>query len=190
MEPTTGRKARRDRVRDTMLEGFPEGGRVAEIGVWEGFFSGRILEICAPDELHLIDPWLYQPEFPNTGFGRKKNENRMEEIYRGVVAKFADDDRVHIHRKTSAEGLTAMPDGFFDWVYIDGNHNAPYVGTDLALSLQKVRPDGIIAGDDYNWQTKDGEAPVRDAVAGFMAGLGDKAALNVTANQYVIRLNR
>ena len=31
-------------------------------------------------------------------------------------------------------------DGHFDWVYIDGNHNEPFVGEDLALARKKVPP--------------------------------------------------
>ena len=70
--------SRREMMRGRLLDKMPKGGTAAEIGVWEGQFSRRILEICAPDRLHLIDPWMYMPEFSNTGFGRKKNENLME----------------------------------------------------------------------------------------------------------------
>lgn len=74
-------ESKRDRVRARMLAEMPKGGIAAEIGVWEGNFSEKILEIADPKELHLIDPWLYQPEFANTGFGRQKNEDRMDEMY-------------------------------------------------------------------------------------------------------------
>jgi hypothetical protein len=122
-------ESKRDMLRGRLLKGLPKGGVVAEIGVWEGGFSQRILEICEPKELHLIDPWLYMPEFSNTGFGKKKNEHLMEQRYHDVVARFAGDPRVKVHRATSEAGLSALPDGFLDWVYIDGNHNEPTSAT-------------------------------------------------------------
>lgn len=182
--------SKRDRVRGRMLASLPKGGVVAEIGVWEGDFSQRILEICEPKELHLIDPWLYMPEFSNTGFGKKKNEHLMEERYHKVVARFADDPRVKVHRALSDVALSAMPDASLDWVYIDGNHNEPIVGNDIALSLQKVKPNGIIAGDDFNWMSEAQAAPVKRAVEAMVETLGDKASLRLMANQYIVTLKR
>jgi len=197
MPSKSGEKARqsmemskRDVVRGRLLARMPKGAKVAEIGVWEGNFSRRILEICEPAELHLIDPWLYQPEFGNTGFGRKKNEHLMEVKYQDVVAAFKDDARVKIHRATSEEALSALPDGSLDWVYIDGNHNEPFVGNDLALCLRKVKADGIITGDDFNWQAEASGAPVKRAVEAMVAELGDQAKLTLMANQYIIELKR
>lgn len=182
--------SKRDIVRGRLLGRMPKNAVVAEIGVWEGNFSRRIIEICEPKELHLIDPWLYQPEFGNTGFGRKKNEHLMEVKYQDVVAAFKSDDRVHIHRATSEDALNSLPDASLDWVYIDGNHNEPFIGNDLALCLKKVKPNGIISGDDYNWQTEASGAPVRRAVEALMEELGDKAELILMANQYIIELKR
>ena len=179
--------SKRENVRTRLLGHMPKGGVAAEIGVWEGKFSERILEIAAPRELHLIDPWLYQPEFGNTGFGRKKNETRMEEMYREVKARFAGNAAVTVHRAMSKDALGSFPDGYFDWVYVDGNHNEPFVGEDLDLARRKVRPGGIIAGDDFNWQVEIG-APVRRAVEGLMKELGPSATLKLLANQYMIRL--
>jgi Methyltransferase domain len=183
-------KSKRENVRGRLLQHIPKGGVGAEIGVWEGQFSHRILEICEPATLHLIDPWLYMPEFGNTGFGRKKNEDLMEVKYQGVVDAFKDDARVKIHRATSEAALDALPDGSLDWVYIDGNHNDPYVTNDLALCLRKVKPNGIITGDDFNWQAEASGAPVKHAVEKLVADLGDQASLKLIANQYLIRLKR
>jgi hypothetical protein len=182
--------SKRENVRGRLLQHLPKGGIGAEIGVWEGQFSRRILEICAPRTLHLIDPWLYMPEFGNTGFGRKKNETLMEVKYRGVVDLFKDDPRVTIHRATSDAALGALPDHSLDWVYIDGNHNDPFITNDLALCLQKVKPNGIISGDDFNWQAEASGAPVKHAVEKLVADLGSAASLKLIANQYLIRLKR
>lgn len=180
----------RERMRGRLLAMMPKGAVCAEIGVWEGAFSSRILEICAPAELHLIDPWLYQPEFSDTGFGRKKNETLMDEKYRMVLDKFRDCPQVKVHRGMSDDMLAALPDASLDWIYIDGNHNEPFINRDLALALQKVKPNGIISGDDYNWNGEKLGAPVKRAVEAMMAELGDTAELTVMANQYFVQLRR
>ena len=183
-------ESKRERVRGRLLGLMPKAARVAEIGVWEGDFSKRIVDICEPAELHLIDPWLYQPEFGNTGFGRKKNEHLMEAKYQGVVERFKDEPRVKVHRATSDVALNSLPDGALDWVYIDGNHNEPFIGQDIALCLRKVKHDGIICGDDFNWMSDAQGAPVKTAVEAALAELGDQAELQLMANQYIIRLKR
>ena len=183
-------ESKRDKVRGKLLRSLPKGARVAEVGVWEGAFSKRILEICEPVELHLIDPWLYQPEFANTGFGRKKNEDLMEVKYQDVVNSFKDDPRVKIHRAMSDVALAAMPDASLDWVYLDGNHNAPFIDNDIAQSLKKVKHDGIIAGDDFNWMSDAQGAPVKRAVEAMVEALAGQATLTLMANQWIVKLNR
>jgi predicted O-methyltransferase YrrM len=54
--------------------------------------------------------------------------------------------------------LSGIADGSLDFVYIDGDHRFDAVLMDLEISMQKLRPGGHIALDDYmmkNWW-KDG----------------------------------
>ena len=46
---------------------------------------------------------------------------------------------------SSAEKLT------FDFVYIDGSHQAPDVLADAVLGFELLRPGGVMAFDDYLW---------------------------------------
>lgn len=181
---------KREAYREQLLRALPKGGRVAEIGVWEGAFSQRILNVCKPQTLHLIDPWEFMPEFRNTCFGRLKNEHLMDERYEAVCRMFRNDPRVRIHRATSQEALSQMPDHSLDWVYVDGNHNEPFVSQDIALCLQKVKPNGIICGDDYNWKAFELDAPVRRAVEKTLRKLGDQARLERFGQQWMIQLAR
>jgi hypothetical protein len=121
-------KSRREQMRARLLGRMPKGGVVAEIGVWQGRFTETTHALTEPLALHLIDPWLYQPEFGNTGFGKKKNQHAMQAMYEDVVARFAADPRVTVHRGTSQAALSAFPDAYFDWVSVDGNHNEAFIG--------------------------------------------------------------
>jgi Methyltransferase domain len=180
----------REIQREKLLSMMPKGGIVAEIGVWKGEFSHRILDVCKPEKLHLIDPWQFMPEFRNTCFGRLKNEFTMDDMFDTVKATFAPDKRVVLHRDTSEGALEKFADHSLDWVYVDGNHNEPYVSNDIALCLKKVKLNGVIAGDDFNWKSFTLGAPVRRAVEAALEGLGDHGQFERLGSQWIIRLNR
>lgn len=178
---------RREDVRLKLLRKMPRNSVAAEIGVWNGGFSRVILDETEPAELHLIDPWIYQPEFRNTMFGRPRNATRMDSMYETVRQEFSNDDRVTIHRNKSEEALATFPDNYFDWVYIDGNHNEPFVATDLECCFHKVKPGGIISGDDYLWRD-DENLPVRSAVTKFRQSFETDPDFRLFGQQYLIRL--
>ena len=177
---------RRLETRRKLLALMPKGGVCAEVGVWQGGFSAEILAITEPAMLHLIDPWEYMPEFSNTGFGRSRNADRMSEMHAQVVATFRDDPRVIVHRATSQAALSALPDGGLDWIYIDGNHNEPFISADLGLAMAKVKPDGVIAGDDYLWDSGSGQ-PVKAAVDALVSHLGEAATFTRLGQQWMIQ---
>lgn len=181
------KRSRQDKRRRKMLDKLPKGGIGAEIGVWEGRFSHEILEVSQPRTLHLIDPWLYLPEFDNVPFGRKKNAKRMGSMHTLVQQAFGQDKRVKIHRKSSQKALSAMKDNSLDWVYIDGNPNEPFFSDDLELSQRKVRAGGIIAGNNYYWKKEEG-APKKLAVTALLESLGDGHSLEIVGNQFIITL--
>lgn len=175
--------------RAQLLDSLPKGATCAEIGVWDGGFSEEILERTQPKKLHLIDPWLFQPEFNNSAFGRQAHSDTMDDKYPAVCAKFKGDKRVTIHRAMSHEALEAFKDAALDWVYIDGNHNYEVVSNDLLLSLVKVRHDGIICGDDFFWGRDQG-APVRTAVREVLDLLQDEVSFQRFGQQWRLELKR
>ncbi|MEM8822766.1 MAG: class I SAM-dependent methyltransferase [Pseudomonadota bacterium] len=168
---------------------MPKNAVCAEIGVWKGGFSKRILDTTQPKALHLIDPWMFQPEFPGRWYGGKvaKAQEDMDGIFEGVREMFKDNDVVHIHRDISAKALDSFPDNYFDWVYIDGNHHYEFVLEDLRLSLKKVKAGGFIAGDDYLWQPEL-DYPVKRAVQEFIAENGLSEDFQDLISQFIIRV--
>ncbi len=66
--------------RHELIKYLPRNAVVAEIGVATGDFSERILTVCQPKELHLIDPWQHQePGEKNlSAGGRQFLERRAE----------------------------------------------------------------------------------------------------------------
>lgn len=149
------RKPPADR-RDFLLELLPRRSAGAEIGVWRGDFSARILEIVRPARLHLIDPWAFETDERYGeawyGGGLSTSQEEMDAVYEGVRRRFADEIAegvVVLHRAPSADVGPEFEDESLDWVYIDGNHLYEFVRRDLEIFGAKVRRGGLVAGDDY-----------------------------------------
>lgn len=164
-------KRHQNRVR--MLEQMPKGGRCAEIGVWNGGFSGVILDVTAPSELVLIDPWDLLSDQSSGEWTHKKHEDHseMNRMYENVRSNYEHLPQISIRKGFSADVLSSFPDGYFDWIYIDGNHLYEFVRKDVELGFRKVKPGGIIAGDDFFWK-RDGRMHVKEAVLDEMRAQG------------------
>jgi len=150
------RQARHRRERARLLRRLPKSSVGVEIGVWAGDLSAAILRAVRPVRLHLLDPWAFAPDerYEQAWYGgaRAGSQAEMDEVYKRVLQRFETeiaDGAVVIHRSTSAEAAAGFEDASLDWVYVDGNHLYEYVRTDLELFAPKVRPGGLLAGDDY-----------------------------------------
>jgi hypothetical protein len=53
----------------------------------------------------------------------------------------------------SALAATAFDDKTVDMVFIDACHETPAVMRDINAWISKIRPGGILAGDDYDWES-------------------------------------
>lgn len=94
----------------------------------------------------------------------------MDERYQRVLDRFSSsicDGRVEVRRDLSAIAADGFDDEQLDWVYIDGNHLYEFVMEDLVKYDSKVKPGGIIAGDDFGvmgWWDNGVEKAVRKFV--------------------------
>jgi SAM-dependent methyltransferase len=124
-------------TRYQLLERLPKHGNVCEIGVANGDFSARILELCKPAKLHLVDCW---------------DSERYSADRQKVLKRFTDPiaaGLVTIHVGPSTKKLLELPDNTFDWVYIDTVHDYLVTAQELEICRKKVKPGGIIAGHDH-----------------------------------------
>ena len=177
-------------LRAPLVELLPKRAVCAETGVHGGDFSQQILDRCSPATLHLIDPWKFQPSprYNHAFYGGKAagGQREMDSRHQKVCTRFAAQIRsgqVKVNRGDSAEVLEQFPDGYFDWVYIDGNHFYEFVKQDLDLSLKKTRGGGYITGDDYAWDARFDNG-IKRAVDEFAQG--DSVALIEIRNQQFI----
>jgi len=110
----------------SLLEQMPKNSICAEIGVYEGTFSQKILEICEPKLLFLIDPepqeiFYYNQQFLEGNF---------------LLYKITLED-------------AKLQNNYFDWVYLDTTHEFLDTYNQLKICYKKVKRNGFITGDDY-----------------------------------------
>lgn len=139
--------------RETLLQQIPKGSNCAEIGVFKGTFSKKILQIVKPRKLYLIDPWRNSddPSLKNSWYANS-SKNDMQKIHMQVIKNFKnkiDSGEIEVQRGFSSQVLSGHADDSFDFIYIDGDHRFESVLEDLRLSAAKVRQGGYIGLDDY-----------------------------------------
>ena len=122
--------------------------QMAEIGVWRGALSAHLLAACPGIERYtMIDPWRRLPDW------RKPLAETpdFDKVFAKAMAatEFAADRRV-VLRGTTTEMIDKLPDGRQDAVYIDGDHTLRGVLVDLIAAYDKLRPGGLLLGDDFS----------------------------------------
>lgn len=152
------KRSRRAAKRDFLLALMPREATCAEVGVFDGEFSERILALTAPRRLHLVDPWTTKPDgrfldgdYRNVEQGeaaRRVLEDQFQMVQQRLAADLAS-GVVQMHRMLSFDAAPLFPDEHFDWVYVDASHYYEDVKRDLADWLPKVKRGGYFCGDDY-----------------------------------------
>jgi len=138
--------------------------KVLEIGAFEGRSTCFLIEHLGAErdlEIHTIDNWEGGIENKPGGSA----EYVMTDVERRFFAntKIARDNSASeishfVHKGFSDTQLATLMSnnmcGYFDFIYVDGSHQAPDVLLDALLSFKLLRLGGVIAFDDYLWQEK------------------------------------
>lgn len=120
--------------REALLKRMPKGGVVAEVGVAQGAFSRKILDICQPKKLYCIDVWFDEAAYQET---------------LAVLKPEIEDGIVEILKGDSAEKLLRLQDQELDFVYIDAMHDYKHPKRELEICQAKVKSCGYLMGHDY-----------------------------------------
>lgn len=135
--------------------------KLLEIGSYEGASTCYLIDTLGSNsniELHCIDTWTGGIEHKEGGTAQADMlavENRFHKnVHISKSNKMYDID-IKIHKGHSdIELATLLANGYsnyFDFIYIDGSHQAPDVLIDAVLSFKLLRIGGVIVFDDYLW---------------------------------------
>ncbi|WP_346862599.1 class I SAM-dependent methyltransferase [uncultured Draconibacterium sp.] len=153
---------------DFMHKVFPNNGIGAELGVFKGHFSPFLFKYTKAKKLHLIDLWyLLAPKW-TWAQGNQSTVDALRRILK-IFKKEIESERVIIHVGDDIEILKSFPNNYFDWVYIDSSHAYDHTKQELLLLEQKVKPEGVISGDDWRPDKNHPHHGVFKAVTEFIA---------------------
>ncbi len=126
---------------------------VVELGTWVGrstaYLGVEIVNSRKPVTLIAVD--LFQGSAEIEGTKRASQVPSSEAVFRHNMAPVAEalGDRFRILVDDSAAAADRFADGSVDAVWVDAAHGYGFVKADLAAWIPKIRPAGIIGGDDY-----------------------------------------
>jgi predicted O-methyltransferase YrrM len=131
--------------------------KILEIGSFEGRSAVWLIENALADagELFCVDTWYCCPEHsPNEMIVAHERFNTNIDIaLRGKP-------RVRVSRIRGPSEcelpklITAGHVGTFDFIYVDGSHEATNVLLDLCLAFLLCKEGGLVCVDDYDWPSQ------------------------------------
>ncbi len=176
---------------DALIPQFIRPARVLEIGSYEGASACYLIERLAGEgalEIHCVDTWEGGVEHQSGG-GAEANmqsvESRFLQNTSRAIEMAGGKVDLHIHKGYSdlrlAQLLSEGKQGYFDFVYVDGSHQAPDVLCDAVLGFRLLKPGGVMVFDDYLWHEdlEGGRDPLRCP----------KPAIDAFVNLYFRKIN-
>jgi predicted O-methyltransferase YrrM len=154
-----------------------------EIGCFEGMGTRWLLEniLTGNSKIDVIDTFEGSEEHIRDNIEIIGLEGFKENI---VEYK----DKVEIHKGFSQKILrnSFYPEKF-DFIYVDGSHQACDALQDMCFSWDLLKKGGIMIMDDYAWNGFDDRHNACIAIDGFLSCFRDKYELLLKAYQVVIK---
>jgi SAM-dependent methyltransferase len=124
-----------------------------EVGTWRGDFAAIMCQKLIPNKFFAIDPFALYEDYtdkPNiTEFANQQNLDILAAQVQSRVSKFLPNGRSVLMREMSSDAVDQFEDNSVDVVYIDADHKYDPVLADIRAWYPKVKPGGILCGDDY-----------------------------------------
>lgn len=136
--------------------------RAVEIGVAAGDYSKALCEANPDMEVFGIDPYV-----PYRGYRDYARQSTFEKLQTNAESLLKDCPNYHFVKKFSMDALVDFDDDSLDFVYLDGNHQEPYISQDIEGWYKKLKPAGILAGHDYFKSKHHPQIQVLDAINKF-----------------------
>ena len=120
--------------------------KIAEIGVFKGAHAKQLLDDMPDAQVYLIDAYdIRYSTFQPYG-GGEFNPMEFIEAVTELIAPYGD--RAKLLVQESIVAAHQFDDDYFDFVYIDAQHEYYHVKKDIAAWWPKVKKGGTLGGHD------------------------------------------
>jgi hypothetical protein len=138
----------REGMAKVLLEnGINKESIIAELGCYRGESTEYWIKNLPFQKMYCIDMWQSGWDDVNDAASRT-DLNEVERIFDYMITKYQDRNIIKI-KGDSAETVNSLPDGYFDFIYIDANHLYEFVKRDIITCLPKVKKGFFLCGHDY-----------------------------------------
>jgi SAM-dependent methyltransferase len=124
-----------------------------EIGTWRGDFANLLCHKLQPNKFYAIDPFaLYEGYTDKPDVNEFSNQKNLDDLAARTAKRISEmlpDSRSVLLREMSCNAVTQFEDNSLDVVYVDADHKYEPVLADIRAWYAKVKPGGILCGDDY-----------------------------------------
>ena len=132
--------------------------RILEVGCYEGASTCYLIDALARErgiEMHCVDTWGGGVELQSDDVDMESVETRFKHNTRLAIDNSPGKVDLIVHKESSDVCLSRLlsegKGGYFDFVYVDGSHQAPDVLCDAVLGFKLLKIGGVLAFDDYLW---------------------------------------
>jgi len=131
--------------------------KILEIGSFEGRATCYLIDTFAPQapiEIHSIDTWEGGLEHKETKIDMSSVERRFDRNTSDALRHYPESTLLKHKGTSDLELCKLVCQGYldyFDFIYVDGSHQAPDVLLDAIIAFKLLRKDGLILFDDYLW---------------------------------------
>lgn len=172
-----------------MLSGEAGDRSFLEIGSFEGRSTVWVLENMMQDgdTLDCIDTWQGGEE--HGGENMVSVEDRFDHNVGEALDRFPQRLVQKLKGTSTAELASMIPcKAEYDFIYIDGSHQAPDVLTDACMAWALLKSGGLMVFDDYLWgNPRDALHRPKIAIDAFTNIFGETAEIVHVGYQLVVR---
>lgn len=139
------------------------GGTFVEIGSWKGRSTSFVGPVCKANGTRLVcvDHWRGSHDMLAERYAATLAVEDVAQTFRANMRALEID--VEVLCESSAEAAARFAPCSVDRVFLDGGHDGSSVAEDLLSWSDRLKPDGVLAGHDYD----DKHAELVDAVDAF-----------------------
>ena len=126
------------------------GGTFVEIGSWKGRSTSFIGPVCMENDTRLVcvDHWRGSNDMLAERYAATLAVEDVEQTFRANMEALGID--VEVLCESSSDAAARFAPRTVDRVFLDGSHDGPSVAEDLLLWSDRLKPDGVLAGHDYD----------------------------------------
>lgn len=152
-----------------------------EIGTWRGDFANIMCDKLKPNKFYAIDPYMlyegYTDKPDQNEFANQRNLDMLADRASWRISAMLPEGRSVLLREMSCNAIHQFEDNSLDVVYVDADHKYEPVLADIRAWYAKVKPGGILCGDDYIEGSHIEKFGVIEAVKDFAAEMNLKFAV-------------